>query len=128
MVEGWRVALITLESKWGLGDIFVVEMADGKVKRITNLLAKLKRLLLPKFRAAMPKDHTYNENYAFIFEPGGDPDEACTLDGNRAVKIDLSATNDPKCVSDHPWRRRVQAEWDIAEAKFISPKITADRR
>ena len=67
--EDGRVALITLESKWGPGDIFVVEMADGKVKRVTNLLAKLNRLLLPNFRAAMPKDHTYNENYAFIFEP-----------------------------------------------------------
>ena len=123
--EDGRVALITLESKWGPGDVFVVEMADGKVKRITNLLAKLSRLLLPAFRKEVPDQGT-NDDYAFIFEPGGEPEEALTLSGSNVVKIDLSATNDPKWVSDNPWRRRVKAQWHIGRAKFTAHKVTAD--
>jgi hypothetical protein len=119
------VALIILESKWGPGDVFVVEMAGGKVKRTTNVLKKLTQLLLPKFRAAMPKKKAYNDNYQFIFEPGDDY-EPCTLGGNKTVQLNLSATNDPKSISDHPWRVRVKAEWDIARAKFTSLKITPE--
>ena len=120
------VALIKLESKWGPGDAFVVEMAGGKVKRTTNVLQKLTQLLLPKFRAAMPKKKAYNGNYQFIFEPGDDY-EPCSLGGNKIVALNLSATNDPKSISDHPWRVRVKAEWDIAAAKFTSQKITPEK-
>jgi hypothetical protein len=116
--EDNSVALIVLESKWGPGDVFVVEMADGKVKRITNVLQKLTQLLLPKFRAAMPKKKAYNDNYQFIYEPGDDY-EPCTFGGGK-VELNLLATNDPKSISDHPWRVRVKAYWDIAAAKFTS--------
>jgi hypothetical protein len=122
------VALIVLESKWGPGDVIVVELAGGKIKRMTNVLEKLTQLLLPKFRAARPKKKdAYNDNYDFIYEPGDDY-EPCTLGGGKTVELNLSATNDPKSVSDHPWRVRVKAEWDIAAAKFTSLKITSDKR
>jgi hypothetical protein len=125
--EDDSVALITLESKWGPGDVFVVEMAGARVKRTTNVLQKLTQLLLPKFRAAMPKKESYNNYYEFIFEPGDDY-EPCTLGGNKTVILNLSATNDPKSISDHPWRMRIKARWDIAQAKFVSPTITPDTR
>ena len=124
--EDDNVALIVLESKWGPGDVFVVELAGGKVKRITNVLQKLTQLLLPKFRAAMPKKKAYNDNYQFVFEPGDDY-EPCTLGGNKTVHLTLLATNDPKSISDHPWRVRVKATWDIAKAKFASHKITREK-
>ena len=60
--------LITLESKWGPGDVFLVEFSGGAVKRITSLLDKVTELLRPKFRAAKPKQEAYNDNYDFIFE------------------------------------------------------------
>jgi hypothetical protein len=120
--EDDSVALIVLESKWGPGDAIVVELAGGKVKRMTNVLEKLTQLLLPKFRAAIGKKKgAYNDNYQFIYEPGDDY-EPCTLDTNRAVELNLSATNDPKSISDHPWRVHVKAEWDVATAKFTSVK------
>jgi hypothetical protein len=116
------VALIVLESKWGPGDAILVELAGGKVKRMTNVLQKLTQLLLPKFRAARPKKKdASNDNYEFIYEPGDDY-EPCTLGGGKTVELNLSATNDPKSISDHPWRVRVKAEWDIAAAKFTSVK------
>lgn len=120
--EDESVALIILESKWGPGDVFVVEMAGGKVKRTTNVLQKLTQLLLPKFRAAMPKKKAYNDNYQFVFESGDDY-EPCTLGGSKTVELNLSATNDPKSISDHPWRARVKAKWDIAAAKWGMVKI-----
>ena len=122
------VALITLDSKWGPGDVFVVEMEAGKVKRTTNLLKKLTQVLLPNFRAAMPKGEKFNDNYEFVFEPPDSGGASCVLAGNKAVKIDMSATNDPKSLSEHPWSRRIQAEWDIAAAKFSSQKISKDQR
>ena len=120
------VTLIKLESKWGPADVFVVEMAGGKAKRTTNVLQKLRELLLPKFRAAMPKQKAYNDNYPFVFEPGDDY-EPCTLGGSKTVELTLVATNDPKSISDHPWRVRVKASWDIARARFVSQKITNEK-
>jgi len=114
--------LITLESKWGPGDVFLVEFSGGAVKRITSLLDKVTELLRPKFRAAKPKQEAYNDNYDFIFEQ--EEGKACSFEGNRLVKIDTKATNDPKGMSKHPWRFSVKAEWDIAQAKFTSQKIT----
>jgi len=120
------VGLITLDSKWGPGDVFVVEFSDGKVKRITNVLDKLTGLLLPKFRAVTPKREAYNDNYPFIFEQ--DEGKACTLNGDKTVKIETKATNDPKELSQRPWNVRVKAEWDIAQAKFTSQTITNEKR
>ena len=123
--EDGSVALIVLESKWGPGDVFLVELAGGKVTRTTNVLQKLTQLLLPKFRAA--KKGPYNDNYQFVYEPGDDY-EPCTLDRNKAVMLTLSATNDPKGVSARPWRLRVKARWDIAQAKFVSQEFTPEKR
>jgi len=115
-------ALITLDRKWGPGDIFLVEFSAGEAKRITSLLDKVTELLRPKFRAAKPKQEAYNDNYDFIFEQ--EEGAACSFDGTRLVKIDTKATNDPKGMSKHPWRFSVKAQWDIAQAKFTSQKIT----
>ena len=126
-LEDDSVALIKFESKWGPGDTFVIELADGKVTRTTNVIEKLTALLLPKFRAARPKKEPYNEYYPFIFEPGTDY-EPCTLGSDKTVDLDLWATNDPKSGSDHPWRMRVKATWDVAAAKFTSQKLKESKK
>jgi hypothetical protein len=126
-LEDDSVALIKFESKWGPGDTFVIELADGKVTRTTNVIEKLTELLLPKFRSARPKKEPYNEYYAFIFEPGTDY-EPCTLGGNKTVDLDLWATNDPKLTSDRSWRMRVKATWDVAAAKFTSQKMKESKK
>ena len=119
-------ALITLDSKWGPGDIFLVEFSEGEMKRITNLLEKLRELLKPKFRAVKPKPEVYNDLFDFIFEQ--EEGEACSFEGSRVVKIDTKATSDPKGISKRIWNVSVKAEWDIAQAKFTSQKITPERR
>ncbi len=120
------VALITLDSKWGPGDVFVLEMTDGMLTRTINLLEKLHQLLLPKYRSAKPKPQPYNDEFDFIFEQGDDP--VCALDGTNLVKIDATATTDPKGVSARRWAARVNAVWDIKQEKFISQKISSARR
>jgi hypothetical protein len=121
-----RATLITLDSKWGPADVFLVELSGDKVKRITNVLEKVRELLRPRFRAAKPKPEAYNDANEFVFEEeeGG----ACNFAGNRLVKIYTKATNDPKGGSKRPWRVLVQAEWDIAQARFVSQKITTEPR
>ena len=113
--------LITLDSKWGPGDVFLVELSGDKVKRITNLLEKTRDLLRPKFRAAKPKPEPYNDVIEFVFEEeeGG----ACNFEPNGIVRVYTKATNDPKGGPPRPWKALVDAKWDIAEAKFTSQKI-----
>ena len=117
--------LITIDHKWGPGDVFLVELSGDKVKRVTNLLDRVRELLKPKFRSAKPKPDTYNDNYDFIFEQeeGG----ACNFEGTGLVKIHAQATNDPKGIAKRSWRVLVKAEWDIAQAKFTSQKVTTEK-
>jgi hypothetical protein len=114
------VALITLDGKWGPHDIFLVEFRDGKLTRMTNMLAKAHELLLPDYRKA--KAERYNEYFDFIFESEDEP--ICKLDGIKQVRIDGHATNDPKGLSRHKWSAQVKAVWDIAQAKFTSKKVS----
>jgi len=69
--------LITLDGKWGPHDIFLVELRDGKLSRMTNILAKAHDLLLPDYRKT--KAERYNEYFDFIFESEDNP--ICRLDG-----------------------------------------------
>ena len=116
-----RMVLIALDGKWGPLDVWLIELADDKVKRMTNLLEKTRDLLRPGFRAAKPKPELYNKVHEFIFEEeeGG----ACMFEENRLIRVYSKVTNDPKSVSKRPWRFLVDAKWDIAQAKFVSQKI-----
>jgi uncharacterized protein YecT (DUF1311 family) len=117
------VVLVTLGIKWGPGDIFLVELKDGKVTRTTNLLAKIHDLLLPDYRKA--KAAQYNDYYDFIFESENNP--VCQLDDSRQVRINALATTDPKGGgNERVWDGRLKATWDIAQAKFISQKVTRE--
>jgi hypothetical protein len=119
--EDNSLVLITLGGKWGPLDTWLVELADGKVKRMTNLLEKARELLRPKFRAAKPKLEPYNKTYEFLFlEEEGGP---CMFDDNRQVRVYCRASNDPKGIAKRQWRVVIDAKWDIAQAKFVSQKI-----
>jgi hypothetical protein len=118
------VALITLESKWGPGDIFLAELRDGKLSRMTTLLAKLHELLLPDYAKTKPKPEPYNDEFDFVFEEESEP--TCQLDGTTAVKVNAEATTDPKGIAKHAWAGRVKAVWDISAAKFTEQKVTRE--
>jgi hypothetical protein len=124
--EDSSVALITEESKWGPGEIFLAEIREDKLSRVTELLAKLHDLLKPDYAKSMKKPEPFNDEFDFIFEEESEP--ACQLDGTKAVKINAEATNDPKGMSKHPWTGRVKAVWDIAAAKFTEHKVTREAR
>jgi hypothetical protein len=57
--------LVTLDSRWGPGDIFLYEIRDGKLSRSTNLLKKVHDLLVPDFKKA--KVGGYNAYFDFLF-------------------------------------------------------------
>ena len=114
------VGLVTLESKWGPGDILLLEFHGKKLARQTNLTSKMRDLLLPDYRAA--KAAPYNEYFDFIFE--SERDSVCKLDGSKRVRINAVATTDPKGASDERvWEGRLTATWDIAQGRFVSQKI-----
>jgi hypothetical protein len=115
------VALVTLDSKWGPGDVFLLELRGGKLARMTNLLATVHDLLLPDYRKAKPKPEPYNDLFDFIFEA---EDPICRLEGTERVKVDGHATTDPKGVAERRWNAHVIATWDIAQGRFIEQKIT----
>jgi hypothetical protein len=96
------------------------------LERLPATIEKLRQLVSPIYKSAKKKPESYNDTYDFIFEQGDN--DPCTLQGNKAVKFDLLATNDPKGGSDRPWTVTVKAEWDIAQAKFVSQTITPQKR
>jgi sugar lactone lactonase YvrE len=112
--------LVTLESKWGPGDIILLELCSGKISRQTNLTAKMHDLLVSDYRKA--KAAPYNDEYDFIFESRDAP--TCKLDGLQRVRIDAFATTDPKGGGDgRIWEGRLKATWDIAQGRFTSKKV-----
>jgi hypothetical protein len=116
------VALVTIDSKWGPGEISLLEFAEGKLKRATNLLAKIHALLLPDYRKVKPQ--RYNDYFDFIFEDDSESTRVCHLDGTKLVQIDATATTDPNHMAGmRVWDARVRATWDIAQAKFTSQEV-----
>ncbi len=104
------VGLITLDSKWGPGDVLLVEFRDGKLSRMTNILSKAHDLLLPIYRKA--KAERYNDYYDFVFME----DASFTLDGTSRVVIDANVHTSPNDLGLSPdaWHGHVEATWDIA--------------
>src|ERR1051325_7923029 len=87
------VVLVTLDSKWGPGDIFLYELHDGRLARSTNLLRKMHDLLAPDYRKA--KGAKYNDYFDFIFDSEEQP--AVELAGST-VKVHAFATTAPKSI------------------------------
>src|SRR2546428_9139270 len=113
--------LVTLDSRWGPGAIFLYEIRDGKLSRSTNLLKKVHDLLVPDFKQA--KVGGYNAYFDFLFVTNDTPIYEFT--DSTHVRIRGTATTDPKHVSwDKVWDGAVEATWDIPNAKFISQKVS----
>ena len=116
------VALVTLESKWGPGDFFLVELQNAKVSRTTNLAPKIRQLLEPDYQKV--KAEPFSDGSHFIFEYQDPQTSFCTLEKSALVRIDAYATNDPKGVETHRWRARLRAVWDIRNEKFTEQQVT----
>src|SRR5438876_407043 len=118
------VGLITLDSKWGPGDVLLVEFRDGKLSRMTNILSKAHDLLLPNYRKA--KAERYNDDVDFVFIE----DATFQLDGTSRVVIDANVHTSPNDLGLSPdaWRGHVEATWDIKQAKFTSKEVTGRKR
>ena len=118
------VALITLDSKWGPQDVFLVEFHNDKLSRMTNILRKAHDLLLPSYRKA--KAERYNDYFDFIFIE----DATFKLEDTRRVLVDAEADTTPNDLGLSPraWHGRVEATWDIAQAKFTSQKVSGQKR
>ncbi len=118
------VGLITLDSKWGPGDVLLVEFRDGKLSRMTNILRKAHDLLLPNYRKA--KAERYNDDVDFVFIE----DATFQLDGTSRVVIDANVHTSPNDLGLSPdtWQGHVEATWDIKQAKFTSKEVTGRKR
>jgi len=118
------VGLITLESKWGPGDVLLVEFPNGKFVRMTNILRKAHDLLAPNWRKA--KAERYNDYYDFVFME----DASFQLDGTSRVVIDANVHTSPNDLGLSPdtWRGHVEATWDVKQAKFTSKEVSGRKR
>jgi len=120
------VGLITLDGWWGPRDVFLVEFRDGKLSRITNIATKVCDLLLPNYRKA----ERSNDIFGFFFVAH----TSFKLEGTSRVVIEASADTEPNIASedlrssDRAWRGHVQAVWDVAQARFVSQKVSGGIR
>lgn len=120
------IALVTLENKWGQGDVFLYELRGGRLSLSTNLLGKVHQLLQPDFRKSGAD--RYNAYQDFVFRPvtqrGGNELPPFQLEGSSHIRIYLMATTDPKNVPfQRVWEARFEGVWDISQGKFSSQKI-----
>jgi sugar lactone lactonase YvrE len=118
------VGLITIDSKWGPGDVLLVEFRDGKLNRMTNILRKTHDLVLPSYLKA--KAERYNDDVDFVFVE----DATFKLDGASRVVIDAAVDTTPNDLGLSPraWHGHVEAMWDITGAKFTSKKVSGGLR
>jgi hypothetical protein len=115
------VVLVPLDSRWGPSDIFLYELQDGRLSRSTNILAKVHELLEPEFLQSRSK--RLNEFHDFIFMPDH-PTPFYRLEDKTRILIKGTATMDPKQLpGQRAWEARVEAIWDIAQARFTSQKV-----
>lgn len=125
------VALVTLESKWGPGDILLYEIRDGKVARETNMTKKIGDELRPDYEKVKPEP--YNDSYNFILDDdmaadsGADPSQPvqqCVLVDAQQVRVKAAATTDPKNIGGvKAWDAKFEGVWDIPQAKFTSANV-----
>lgn len=120
------IALVTLESKWGPGDVFLYELRGGRLNRSTNLLGEIYQLLQPDFRKSGAA--RYSAYQEFIFGPvtqrDGNEIPPFQLEGSSQIRIYVMATTDPKNVPYvRVWEGRFEGVWDISQGKFTSQKI-----
>lgn len=114
--------LVTLDDKWGPGDIFLYEIHDGKLSRSTNLLRKVHDLLGPDYKKALPQRD--NDSFDFVFESEDDV-PVCQFAGSSEVRIRVTATTDPKEIpGTRAWDGAAEATWDIPKATFTAQKVT----
>jgi hypothetical protein len=113
--------LVTVEGRWGPGSVDLIEIADGKLVRQTNLLEKAVALLKPDWQNC--KSEPYNENFLFVIR--SDVETGWTFDAGDRVHIDCTGETNPKHLPDEKsWAARLEAVWDIREARFIQTKVT----
>lgn len=113
--------LVTLDQKWGPNEIFLCEIADGKVTRSTNLLSKVRDLLMADCKKAIP-DRADDCIGVFVAE---DENPVAKFAGSSQVKIGVTAKTDPKeSPGRQQWDGEAQATWDISKAEFTSQKVT----
>lgn len=117
------VGLIALDSKWGPGDVLLVELHNGKLVRMTNVLRKAHDLLAPNWRKA--KAERYSDYNDFVFL-----DATFKLDGTNRVVVEANADTTPNDLglSHRAWHGYVAAIWDIPHAKFTSANVSGHRR
>jgi len=124
--EDSSIALVILENRWGLSDVFLYELHDGGLSRSTNLLGKIHQLLEPDFRKSRADRYSAYQDFVFGRAMRGDGNELppFQLEGSSRIRIDVMATTDPK---NRPfvrvWEGRFEGVWDISQGKFTSQKI-----
>jgi hypothetical protein len=115
--------LVTIDSRWGPGDIFLYEIRDAKLGRSTNLLKQVHDLLMPDYKKA--RVGRYNDNFDFVFETEDYDHPMCEFADPTHVRIQATATTEPKGIAGQKaWDGVVEAIWDIPNAKFTSQKVT----
>jgi hypothetical protein len=119
--ENSTAGLVTVESRWGPGSVDLIEIADGKLVRQTNLLEKAFALLKPDWQNC--KSQPYNENFLFVIR--SDIEAGWAFDANNRVHIDCTGETNPKHLPDEKsWAARLEAVWDIKDGRFVQTKIT----
>lgn len=122
-------ATITMEGRWGPGFIFLCELRDGKVARTTDLLTEMHKVVRVEYEKANAVKRVSDDfDFAFIDNTEFDVKRGplCQFIDTGKIRIDAIACVNIKADDLGGWAARLQAEWDIAAARFTKQTIAPE--
>lgn len=106
--------------KWGEDQILLLPIQDGKVGKIVDLTAEVRKHVQPYFVKA--NNQRYNDSYDYIFDD--DDGDGLWHPENGRVDVHTTCTTNPKrMISPGGWTAVFEGTWDIAKEQFLGVKI-----
>ena len=114
--------LVTENAKWGPDQIYLATVPEGKDPKFEEMVARVRKLVHPDFKAS--KAEPFNDNYDFIFYTEYQKVDAWSFNEKGEVVVNCICLTDPKDMDKHNWTVRFQGTWNIARASFTKAEWT----
>jgi len=115
--EDSSAAVIVLEGKFGPEKLYAVNLSANKAAKITDILALLRKIVLPDFKKSGAD--AFNDNFDFFI----DDDHGWAFNKSNQISIDCEFTNDPRLSAEKNWTGRLTGIWDARSGKLINPQF-----
>jgi hypothetical protein len=116
---GNSVVAIWAAQKWGMGDLAIYEIDNGKVKRVQKIWPEVRKYFERDFKERFLKKYP-KESDGFTFVSDGNEERGVKeLEfKGRKLFLNLFADNKPNLAGGPHWTAELRAVWNLDSAKF----------